>query len=161
MPPNVFPLRHFSKKKKSFFSSTSTMWSWPQHVSPDPALEKAAGECEQAGHLGGLLDKELLSACPHLRHQAGEGAVEVQQDSLLRATVDKTTRRGEDGPPSMWSRTCVQPARARTTGEDMRDGQVRGRLQSRLCLSCDHCGHISPQRIVPKHILETIREKID
>lgn len=95
------------------------MWSWPQHVSPDPTLEKAAGGCERAGgqaggrgHLGGLLDKELLLACPHLRHQA----VEVQQDSLLRAAVDKTTRVGRTGPP-------VDVGAAGTTGEDMRDGE--------------------------------------
>lgn len=45
------------------------------------------------------LDKELLSACPHLRHQAGEEAAELWQNSLLRPTVDKTTRRGDAPPP--------------------------------------------------------------
>lgn len=52
---NIFPLGSFYKKKKLFPSSTSTMYSWPRHVSPDPTLEKAAGEHGQAGHLGGLL----------------------------------------------------------------------------------------------------------
>lgn len=149
----MYPLRPFSRKNKSFFSSTSTMWSWPRHVSPDPALEKVAGECRQAGHLGGLLDKELLSACPHLRHQAREEAVKVQQDSLLRAPVDKTTRRGKDGPLSKRSRTYVQPEPPEGTRRTAKE-----RWRSRLCQSCDHCGHVSPQRIVPKHILETIRQ---
>lgn len=54
MPLNIFPLGSFSKKKNVFPSSTSTKRSWPRHVLPDPMLEKAAGEPEQAGHLGGL-----------------------------------------------------------------------------------------------------------
>lgn len=52
---SIFPLGSFYKKNKLFPSPTSTMRSWPRHVSPDPALEKAAGEHERAGHLGGLL----------------------------------------------------------------------------------------------------------
>lgn len=126
-PPNLFPLGPFSKKNKSFFSSMSTTWSWPRHVPPDPALEKAAGEREQAGHLGGLLDEERLPACPHLPHQAGEEAVDDHDDH---------TPRGGRPEPEL-------PERTRGTAEERR------RLWSRLCLSCDHCGHTSPQRIVP------------
>lgn len=94
------------------------MRSWPRHVSPDPALEKSCWWVRGGrGHLGGLLDKELLSACPHLRHQA----VEVRQDSLLRAAVNKTTRVGRGRAPE-------DVSAAGTTGEDTRDGGGDGHV---------------------------------
>lgn len=114
-----------------------------------PPLEKAAGECEQAGHLGGLLDKELLSACPHLRHQAAKEAVGVRRDSLPLWTRPHAA--GRTGPPS---KAEPDGCAARTTGGDTGDGKQQRR--SRSCLSCDRCGHVSPQRIVP----ETTRENM-
>ena len=78
------------------------MWSWPRHVWPDPTLEIA--EWEQAGHLGGLLDKQLLSACPHLCHRAAKEAVKVRRHS------DHKHQPG-------------RMARARTPGEDAGNGR--------------------------------------
>lgn len=98
------------KEDNLFFSSSATMWSSPWHASPDPAVGKKGCQRGSAGGTPGwaLVDKELFSACPHLRrHQVKEEPVEVRQNSLLKAAVDKTTGRGGSGGSSVNRGACT------------------------------------------------------
>lgn len=56
------------------------------------------------------MDKELLQACPHLRHQVREEAAvagRLLRSSLLKAVVDKTTRRGGAQSREREQRRCI------------------------------------------------------
>lgn len=139
---SIFPLGSFNKKDKLFPSSTATMRSWLRHVSPDPALEKAAGEHEQAGHLGGLLwIKSYFQRVPTCATRPGKRPWNYGRTHYSEPLSTRPHTAGTTAQCKRSSTNVSQNERRLHVGRGP-EGRRRTGLWSRLCLSCDHGIHV-------------------